>query len=300
MKKYFVLCMLVMSALQAEELSSLVTYTQLLLPKTEESSEAEVAACCRTRKSKQDARAASQDAPKMAQRANYDSIFEVGGSYSYLWLKPEGDNTFEGSLGGAQAIYEYKPKNFLYQGLKFSWRQGSTKVDDSSRFILDFDAQERIGYTISRCNHDWKATLFTGFGYRYLGQNLKQPALENLRFGYNEFYVPVGFLVGGPVSSSVKLGINVTWMPQAFPTLALDPLHGAYWTLDRKYVNFSFEAPISYVLTKSKDLAIQFKPFFQYWEDGRTTAVAPNGVSLSIPQNTYLFAGAEVNLDWMF
>ncbi len=184
--------------------------------------------------------------------------------------------------------------------MKFSWKQGATEQADNSRFILDFDAQERIGYTMAGKECSWVATAFTGFGYRYLGQELKQPGFSTVEFNYSEFYVPVGIMGASTIKSCVTLGLNLTWMPQVFPTLHIDPLNGANWTIDRKLVNFLVEAPISFFLTQKKNMSLELKPFFEYWQDGKTTAVTQNGIALNVPGNTYLFAGAEVNFGWMF
>lgn len=228
-----------------------------------------------------------------------NSSLRIGGSYSYVWLTPEGDSAFQGSLGGAQGIYEYRPKNRIYEAVKFSWRQGATHESSNHRFLLDFDVHERIGYTVANEERPWQYTVFTGVGYRYLGHTLKQPALSTLIFNYNEFYIPVGLLLDRQFSDLCRAGLNILWMPQVYPAVTIIPLNGANWIIQRTLANFLVELPITFQ-SRCEQFALEIKPFFEYWQDGKTTAVSQSGIPLSLPRNTYLFAGAEINLGWMF
>ncbi len=229
-----------------------------------------------------------------------NSFFEVGAAYSYAWIKPHGNPTFHGNLWGAQALYEFKPRNSIYAGLKFAWRQGKTHQDANSRFLLDFDVEERLGYTFATaCDRDW-ATLFTGFGYRYLGHKLKQPGLINLHFNYNEFYVPVGIMLNEALTTYFAIGLNGVWMPQVFPSLTIIPLNGANWVLKRTLKNFLVEMPLIFSFSCYGEFFVELKPFFEYWQDGRTTAVTLSGISLDVPRNTYLFSGVELNIGCVF
>lgn len=227
----------------------------------------------------------------------YSSI-RMGGSYSYAWITPKGFPTFQGNLGGAQGIYEYKRPQGVYEGVKFAYRQGNTHQEGQTRTVLFFDVHERIGYTFAACDCDWMASFYTGLGYHYLDQTLKQPELANLFFKYNEFYVPVGFSLVNGYHSSISYGLTVTWMPQVFPSVVIDPLGGTNWVIKRKLANVLVEAPL--IFSRCKRLVVELKPFFEYWQDGKTVAKSDEGVGLAIPGNTYLFAGVEVNLGYAF
>ena len=227
-----------------------------------------------------------------------NSIVQIGGSYSYVFLEVKGDATFHGSLGGMQASYEFKPKNFLYEALTFSWRQGATDHAAQRRSLLDFDVQERIGYTFSWCGNDWMLTPFSGLGFRYLGHTLKQPTVSDLEFKYKEFYIPVGVLLSGAVSCYCTLGLNLIWMPQVYSGVEIVPLSGTNWVIKKTLANALVELPIMF--TFNSPFSIELKPFFQYWQDGKTTAVTQSGLKLEVPGNTYTFYGAELNLGWAF
>ncbi len=228
-----------------------------------------------------------------------NSSLRLGGSYTYVWITPQNLPTFQGNLGGMQGIYEYRPNNSLYEGVKFAWRQGITHQASNSRFLLDFDTHERIGYTFTAPNCQWHSTLFTGIGYRYLGQTLKQPALSTLVFNYNEFYIPVGILLDGQIFNRCTLGINAIWMPQVYPAVTIIPLNGANWIIQKTLGNFLVELPITF-LSQCEQFSLEIKPFFEYWQDGKTIAVSQSGIPLNTPRNTYLFTGAEMNLGWLF
>lgn len=227
-----------------------------------------------------------------------NSTLKIGAAYSYLWYTPEHEDTFRGNLYGAQGIYEYAPCRSIYQALKFSWKQGKTHHEPDSRFLLDFDVHERIGYTFCPCSDAWRLTGFTGFGYRYLGHTLRQPAFETMEFNYNEFYIPVGVLASINLFNDWDFGCNFVWMPQVFPSVDIDPLGGANWIIQRKLGNFRVELPIGF--SQCRQWLIELKPFFEFWQDGKTIAATDAGVSLGNPQNTYLFVGFELNVGWNF
>ena len=231
--------------------------------------------------------------------AQDNSSIRVGGCYAYAWMTPQGNPTFTGNLGGAQGIYEYRPANSLYEALSFSWRQGAIHQSPQTRFLLNFDAHERIGYTRVSLNSPWSSTFFTGLGYRYIGQKVQQPALANLFFNYNEIYVPVGFLLHRSFSSGFFVGFNGTWMPQVYPAVTILPLGGANWIIKRTFANASAEIPFG-LLSSCKRFTVECKPFFEFWQDGTTVAVSESGFALSVPENTYLFVGAELNLGCSF
>jgi len=229
-----------------------------------------------------------------------NSRSEIGGSYTYLQMKPRGSPTFHGNLGGPDGRYEFRPMNNFYAGAEFNWKQGITRREGAKRFLLYFDAQEKLGYTLPLKKHSYKTTLFTGFGYRYMGHKLTKPGVESERFNYNEFYVPVGVISDRAVASFLNAGIRFTWMPQVFSTVGIDALKGLKLSLKNSITNFSAEIPFTFNLTKDKTCQLSLIPFYQYWRDGHSTAKSTICSSLRIPGNTYNFYGADVNLAYRF
>lgn len=232
--------------------------------------------------------------------ADDDSIFHIGGSYTRVRMKPNGYQSFDGNLGGAQAIYEYKPRNFLYEALSLAWRQGSTDHASQTRFMVDIDGQERIGYTFASHKREQMLTLFSGLGFRYIRHNLKQPGLSTIRFDYKEFYIPVGLLASGNLTSYCNLGFNLIWKPQVDSAVKIVPLSGANWIINHTWKNVVAELPLVFSFCKKKTLSLEFKPFFEYWQDGKTKAKTETGFALGVPGNTYYFYGAQLNLGWAF
>ena len=225
---------------------------------------------------------------------------QIGGNYTRVNLKPQGSSSFNGNLGGAQGIYEYRPMNRFYGAAKLAWKEGDTHGASGKRSLLYIDTQERLGYTFGSKQGDWRLTLFSGFGYRYDGQELKPKHGSSVTFNYNEFYIPVGFLADHAFSSCFHLGINFTWMPQVFPTVGIQPLKGARWDLTYKLANFFVEMPFTFIFGRSHRWAIIFNPFYERWQDGHSFAKTSTGLKLGLPGNTYNFWGADLNLAYSF
>ncbi len=230
----------------------------------------------------------------------YPSRLEIGADYTYVNFTPFGNPSFRGNLGGAQGIYEYRPRNHFYGAAKLSWKQGDTHGGAGKRSLLYIDAQERVGYTFGFHYMDSMLTLFSGFGYRYIAQKLSSTTGSSLRFRYNEFYVPVGLLTNHTVSSWFAFGVGLTWMPQVFPTVKIIPLRGAYWSLRDTLNNFFVEVPLDFNLNKSGRFHLIINPFYEHWKDGHSTAKTSSGIPLGIPSNTYNFWGVNVNFGYCF
>jgi hypothetical protein len=229
-----------------------------------------------------------------------DHRIQVGGTYSYVHIKPHGNTSTHGNLGGIQAIYEYRPINQFYGAFEFTWREGDTHGQHVKRSLLEFDVQERLGYTVSCNDERFRGSLFTGFGYRHFGETVKVSGASSIDFNYNEFYIPVGFLLDGRFNSCFSLGLNFEWMPQVFPTVTIVPLDGARWKLENRLNNFLVELPITLTLSEDYNLSLLIVPFFESWHDGRTTAKTATGTTLNVPGNAYLFGGVNVNLAFTF
>jgi len=96
------------------------------------------------------------------------------------------------------------------------------------------------------------------------------------------------------------MGINFEWMPQVYPTVKISPLDGARWILDTELGNIRLGIPLTITPWEKKDWFFVVEPFFEYWQDGATTAVTPAGLALAIPKNNYYFAGFNVNAGYSF
>jgi hypothetical protein len=228
------------------------------------------------------------------------SRIQIGGDYTFLNFKPKGHSSFTGNLGGAGLSYEYKPLNRFYGALTFDWKEGKTTGDSGSRSILYFDTQEKAGYTFSREAKDWFLSLFSGFGYRYVGQTFDPSSGSSIRFAYNEFYFPVGLATEYLVNSYFSVGLRPTWMPQVFPTVSITPLVGARWNTTCTWTNFSVSMPFRFTLPKNSRFELTVLPFYQFWQDGYTTAKLSDGTKLGLPGNTYNYYGVNVDFGICF
>lgn len=237
------------------------------------------------------------------------SHLQIGANYTYASISPHGSHSFSGSIGGLQALYEFKTWDRIYGGLQFFWRQGTTRGHHHKRTILDIKLEERIGYTFGSKKDDWILSLFSGFGYRHLGESvpvittnfiLDEEGDSSVHFYYNEFYLPLGVLTDWIIDDWVYLGLNVTWMPQVYPTVLISPLKGARWVIKERLANFLVEVPLTFLVSRKYNCTLILKPFFEYWQDGQTTAKTVTGNTLGLPGNTYLFGGAEFNFSYSF
>jgi hypothetical protein len=226
------------------------------------------------------------------------SLIQIGGNYTYVNIKPSNSGAFSGNMGGVQGLYEYRPLNDYYVAVKGMWREGNTTHRGAERSLFDVDVQERMGYTVSSCGKYW-LTLFSGAGYRYLGNELTQNG-STMKMNYNEFYIPVGFLTDFKITSVLSLGLYFTWMPQVNSTVNLIPNGGAQWILEKRLVNFLVEMPLTIAMGEEKQYLIIVKPFYEYWQDGASTGVTSSGIPLGLPGNTYNFGGVELNFGFRF
>lgn len=227
-----------------------------------------------------------------------NSRLQIGGNYTYVNFKPKGNHSFRGNLGGAQAIYEYRPMNQFYGAGRFAWHQGTMHGHSEKRTLTNYEGQERLGYTFA--NDDWDLSLYTGFGYHYLKQRLSPKSGDSLKFTYNEFYVPVGWLANYCVNSWFEIGIDFTWMPQVFSSVTIVPLGGARWSLKNTLTNFYVSLPHTFTFTKSRRFQIILNPFYEHWEDGHSTAKLSSGIALGLPKNMYNYYGVDVNFAYRF
>lgn len=230
-----------------------------------------------------------------------NSTVEIGANYTYAKIKIHGRPSFNGSLGGIQANYQYKPENFIFGGLYVTWREGKPIHSGASRQLTYVDIEERVGYTFASPWRNWSITPFSGFGYRYLGHKLEnRHKHHSTKFEYNEFYIPLGFLSEFCLKPCLTVGLNFNWMPQIYPTVRIVPLKGARWVIKNKIENYSVELPIKYQLPKNYQFTMILKPFYEHWEDGKSTAKTFSGNALDLPGNSYDFYGIELNVGYSF
>ncbi len=226
---------------------------------------------------------------------NFSSYFEIGADYTYVDLKPHGDASFHGNLFGLQASYAYKPKNNVYAGANFSWKEGNLHGSTGKGSLLYIDAQERLGYTVASKSLDYTFTIFSGLGYRHYGQKLTSNVGGTTNLRYNEFYIPVGIMSNYAFSSWFAMELDFTWMPEVYPTVASSSLKGSRFTLSNTLANFFVNLPINFAVTENKRWHIVVDPFYEHWQDGHFTADALSGAG-----NTYNFWGVNLNLLYSF
>lgn len=227
----------------------------------------------------------------------YDHRFQIGPNFTYAWVTPDENSTTNGPLGGAQAIYEYRPLDFFYGAIVFDWRQGSTSNSLTSRSIVDVHAQERLGYTFHFPCYWSRLSVFSGLGGRYMSEKVTTGG-TSVRFNYAHLYVPVGFLYDYEVACWWNWGLGFQWRPQVYPTVHIVPLDGTRWMLKKRLDNFYVEMPFTFKISECFSCIVN--PFFEFWHDGKTFATTTLGLPLNLPSNRYYFVGLDVNVAWEF
>lgn len=230
---------------------------------------------------------------------HYLSIIELGANYTHASQKIKDQPLYHGNLGGAQASYEYQGFNDLYMGLLTTYKQGTLDNTKGHRSFLYIDVHQRIGYSYATGGKRWIGSFYTGVGYRHYGQTLKQDQ-TTIQFDYNTFYIPLGVKANYYFNTWIVGSLNFMWMPQVNSTVKIDPLKGARWSLEKSLVNLKVELPLTFFFTENRRYSVCLKPFYEYWEDGKTTAKLENGTVLGLPGNTYNFWGAELNFGFSF
>ncbi len=227
-----------------------------------------------------------------------DFSVDLDVNYTHVHIKPKGNPSLDGNMGGMEGNFQYIPADFIYAAVGGAWRYGSIDGEDSRRRLLDGEIYQRIGYNATFLEKRFLLTPFTGFGYRHLSHNFRRGVSINMR--YNEFYIPVG-LLGRYNWDSVSLGFFAIWMPQVYPTVTFDVTEGARWVTEATYKNFRVGLPITYHIQSVKNLSIFLRPSYELWQDGKTIAKlsSPN-VSLGIAQNTYNFWEVGLGVEYKF
>ncbi|MBI3236892.1 MAG: hypothetical protein HYZ48_04250 [Chlamydiales bacterium] len=217
------------------------------------------------------------------------SFLQLGANYTHLNFQFNGE-TSNGNLGGLQGSYDYFSDSCYYAGVRLNWRQGDNGMNHN---LLYIDTQEIMGYSLHWNAIDSIWTFFSGLGYRHLDLGAKTEFFSS--FSYNTFYVPVGIATNYRVNSWFSFHLNLTWMPQIFPTVWIDSLRGINWSLTKKLANFMVEVPFDFTVSQNRRWHVVVTPFYEYWQDGHATTV-----TLILPQNTYKFYGVNINAAYSF
>lgn len=229
---------------------------------------------------------------------DFSSHLQGGGDYTHVRLSQKDSPPYNGNLGGGQLLYEFRTGRRIYGGVSVRWRQGKISGSLGHGTLYDGDVNERIGYTFGK--NAYLFTLYTGFGFRYLEHKLQLKSSSHVRYQYEEFYVPVGFLYDCQFTDRFNWGLYGVWMPQVYPTVTIKPTGGARWIIKRTWRNGQLAMPFTFACNSTRSVTLMFKPFFEYWQDGKTIAKVVLGAPLGLPQNTYLFGGIDVNLSYSF
>lgn len=251
-------------------------------------------------KGAQDTMARRQEQPKKTPMQYFASRFQLGGNYTHASIRPFGLAGFNGNLGGAQGIYEYRAMDTIYAAALVDWKQGQTFGNQQSRFLTYVDAQERIGYSFGLVNKHLLLSFFTGLGYRHMGENLKSAPTTSLKFDYNELYIPTGFNLNYMFNWLFALGADFAWEPQVYPSVKIVPLNGARWILKKPLQNFYAAIPFTVNLSRSQRWSLIIRPNYERWNDGASTAATSAGITLGLPGNTYDFYGIDLSLSYSF
>jgi len=238
------------------------------------------------------------DANKNVCRPAENSIVDFGGSYTRSKIDPEGQSDFDGNMWGVQGNYQYRPLKSIYAAIGGNWRYGKNTGSSGVRDLTDASVHERIGYTF--CINRLLVSAYSGFGYRFLGHHVKPNSGSDIKLYYHEFFIPVGWQSVYDMNRCISIGFNAVWMPQVFSSVTFKMVDGARWVTKNTYKNFNISLPLYYHFKCINNLKLVLNPFFEFWQDGETTAETQFNDPLGLPKNNYTFWGAQLNLQYAF
>ncbi|MDN3506677.1 MAG: hypothetical protein P0S96_05565 [Simkaniaceae bacterium] len=227
-----------------------------------------------------------------------DSIVSLGGSYTRSHIDPDGLSDLDGNMGGVQGMYQYRPLCNVYAAIGGYWRAGKNTGSAGTRDLTDAGVHQRIGYTFSLCDCFILLSPYTGFGYRHLSHHVKPQIGSKIKLRYNEFYIPVGLQTVYDTCQWLSIGLDAVWMPQVYPTVTFDVTDGARWVTECTLKNFNVALP--FYFDCFCNLNVVLKPFFEFWENGKTIAKTQFNDPLGLPKTSYTFWGLELNLQYTF
>lgn len=234
-------------------------------------------------------------------RPHEEYLVTGGIEYTRMYLKPNRNHSFDGNMGGLQTSFQFIPLNSFYAAVGAFCKYGSVHSEDGKRHLLIADAYQRFGYTVSLVCNRLLLTPFIGFAYRHLSHHLHYSGASSAKLRYNEFYIPLGLLLKYKIVPCFSIGFDAIWMPQVYPTLTASVEDGARWAIKNSYKSFIVSASCFYYPKKFKNLSVYFKPSYELWQDGETTASTTTAhIPLGIPKNTYISWIAELGLRYSF
>jgi hypothetical protein len=220
--------------------------------------------------------------------------FKIEGVGECVFLKPKEMDSLEAKLLGLSTGYEYFRENSFYAKLQATLKRGKLEGSYGYRDLLEINGESRAGYSIAYGAPGSAITFFCGFGYEHSSQELHPIKEKNntTNLIYQEFYVPLGFMVNHIFNQVVSCKLTALWMPQVYSSVEVIPLGSARWILPATEKNYSIEFAWHFLL--SKRIGLTITPFYKHWENGPTNETTPVGLDWEIPGNLYDFYGLKV------
>jgi|GEM_PF-6593883 len=247
----------------------------------------------------------------------YPSNLSVGGQVSYMRLDLREANSpailgsdsgahLGGTLGGAQAVFEYKDMGSLYTGILANFLTGCVSDRRSQNFpdrtIWDVEAEGRFGYNYQGLQgKKMEVTPFIGFGFTYfLSDRDSSLDISSRAFDYYKFYLPVGFLLNYAFFDWFNMGFNFKWFPDIDSTMRISLFKNARWVLFKKNDQLHVEVPFVFRFGEDKLPFLSFVFFWKRKKDGGTKTNVLGDAVVGIPAQTHTYWGGSANLGYRF
>ena len=199
----------------------------------------------------------------------------------------------DGVMYGIRGIAEYTDGVYLALDGKYSFGQvdysGSGTIDNIEDDMIE--ARALIGYA-------WeKVTLYTGYGYRYLKDDMNNKTTSTGYFGYeresNYHYLPVGVKVITPLVpiqfevDALLSGMQVSHLEKAetwLPEVKNKQTTGA---------GIKISVDLS---RKIKNIDVHFQPFLRWWKVQSSEVFYSEVGNFREPKNTSLELGGQLSI----
>ncbi|MEX1012489.1 MAG: autotransporter outer membrane beta-barrel domain-containing protein [Waddliaceae bacterium] len=225
--------------------------------------------------------------------------FYIGGHHNYTNVHSNNAFDVEGYQTGVAAGYEIECNCYFaeaaYEGYWTIVNAVGSPCDTSA--LTEHLMWLRLGYSFDlSCVYRFKP--YVGVGYNYY-ENSQDPDSLPLDWRYKKIFIPVGFLVEGPLCRDLYFGLRGEWRPDVYSTLKVGTTETIETDLKLAH-GFRIETPLTYFFDWSHCYHIQFVPFYDWNRFGESEEENSNGIVLPIDSETRWNIGFRVLLGVRF
>ena len=219
--------------------------------------------------------------------------FYLGVQHNYTNVKSNNAFDVEGYQTGVAAGYGVECNCYnaevAYEGYWTIVNAVGSPCDTSA--LTEHLVWLRLGYNFNlACVYSFQP--YVGVGYDYY-KNRQEPDGLPLDWRYKKVFIPVGFLVEGPLCRDLYFGVRGEWRPDVCSTLEVGSTETINTDLKLSH-GFRIETPLTYFFDCYHCYNLQLVPFFDWNQFGQSKEENSNGIVLPIDSLTRWNLGLRV------